>query len=108
MLAGLARWIGFLTMTVVLVGVMFLTAGFLWFTWNIPSDEASMDRKADGIVVLTGAAARIPDMPCTPAPGGADEEQRKTRGFGVSKGCVLSIVASMSIRFPASEPPRIE
>jgi uncharacterized SAM-binding protein YcdF (DUF218 family) len=61
MFAGLARWIGFLTMTAALVGVLLLTAGFLWFTWQIPSEEASMDRKADGIVVLTGAAARIPD-----------------------------------------------
>jgi uncharacterized SAM-binding protein YcdF (DUF218 family) len=61
MLAGLARWIGFLTMTVALVGAVLLTAGFLWFTWHIPTEESPIDRKADGIVVLTGAAARIPD-----------------------------------------------
>jgi uncharacterized SAM-binding protein YcdF (DUF218 family) len=61
MLAGLARWIGFLTMTVALVGAVLLAGGFLWFTSHIPIEEGPIERKADGIVVLTGAAARIPD-----------------------------------------------
>jgi uncharacterized SAM-binding protein YcdF (DUF218 family) len=61
MFAGLARWIGFLTMTAALVGVLLLAAGFLWFTLHIPYEEGPIERKADGIVVLTGAAARIPD-----------------------------------------------
>jgi uncharacterized SAM-binding protein YcdF (DUF218 family) len=61
MLAGLARWIGFFTMLVGVAGAVLLTAGFFWFVWNIPSEGVQLDRNADGIVVLTGAAARIPD-----------------------------------------------
>jgi uncharacterized SAM-binding protein YcdF (DUF218 family) len=61
MLASLARWIGFLTMFVVVVGAVLLTAGFFWFVLHIPTEEVQLERKADGIVVLTGAAARIPD-----------------------------------------------
>jgi uncharacterized SAM-binding protein YcdF (DUF218 family) len=61
MLAGLARWIGFLTMTVAVVGGLLLTFGFFSFAAQIASEEMPIDRKADGIVALTGAAARIPD-----------------------------------------------
>jgi len=61
MFAGLARWIGFLTMLVGVVGTLLLVGGFFWFAWTIPAEDASSDRKADGIVVLTGAASRIPD-----------------------------------------------
>ena len=61
MFGGLARWIGFLTMTVGVVAALVLTVGFLWFAFNISTDEPQVDRKADGIVVLTGAASRIPD-----------------------------------------------
>jgi uncharacterized SAM-binding protein YcdF (DUF218 family) len=61
MFAGLARWIGFLTMFVGVVGALLLAGGFFWFVWLIPGEDASLDRKADGIVVLTGAASRIPD-----------------------------------------------
>jgi uncharacterized SAM-binding protein YcdF (DUF218 family) len=61
MFASLARWIGFLTMTAGAVGVLLLAAGFFWFAWTIPNEEVTLDRNADGIVVLTGAASRIPD-----------------------------------------------
>jgi uncharacterized SAM-binding protein YcdF (DUF218 family) len=61
MLAGFARWIGFLTMTAGVVAVLLLTVGFFWFAWNIPIEESTLERNADGIVVLTGAASRIPD-----------------------------------------------
>ena len=61
MLAGFARWIGFLTMAAGVVGLVLLAGGFFWFVWQIPTEEVQLDRKADGIVVLTGAAARIPD-----------------------------------------------
>ena len=61
MLVGLARWIGYLTMFAMVVGTVLLTAGFFWFVLHIPTEEVQLDRKADGIVVLTGAAARIPD-----------------------------------------------
>ena len=61
MLAGFARWIGFLTMTAGVVAALLLTIGFFWFAWNIPVEEATLEHNADGIVVLTGAASRIPD-----------------------------------------------
>jgi uncharacterized SAM-binding protein YcdF (DUF218 family) len=61
MLVGLARWIGFFTMTAGVVGALLLAVGFFWFAFNIPNEDVSLDRKADGIVALTGAASRIPD-----------------------------------------------
>jgi uncharacterized SAM-binding protein YcdF (DUF218 family) len=36
-------------------------AGFLWFVGSVPTEEVSIDRPADGIVVLTGGASRITD-----------------------------------------------
>src|SRR5215469_9075436 len=61
MLAGLARWIGFLTMATAITAIIVLAVGFVWFVLQISSDEVTLDTRADGIVVLTGAAARIPD-----------------------------------------------
>ena len=61
MFARLARWIGFLTMAAGATGILLLAGGFGWFVFNIASDEVTLDTKADGIVALTGAAARIPD-----------------------------------------------
>jgi uncharacterized SAM-binding protein YcdF (DUF218 family) len=61
MFAGVARWIGFLTMAAGATGLILLAGGFIWFVSNIASDEVSLDTKADGIVALTGSAARIPD-----------------------------------------------
>ena len=61
MFGGFARWIGFLTMAAGATGLILLAGGFVWFVWDIPSEEVSIELKADGIVALTGAAARIPD-----------------------------------------------
>jgi len=61
MLAGFARWIGFLTMAAGVVGALLLAGGFFWFAAQVPSEETTLERGADGIVVLTGAATRIPD-----------------------------------------------
>jgi len=61
MFEGFARWIGFVTMFIGVVGSLLLAAGFIWFALTIPAEDVSKDRKADGIVVLTGAASRIPD-----------------------------------------------
>jgi len=61
MFEGFARWIGFVTMFIGVVGTFLLAAGFIWFALTIPGEDVSKDRKADGIVVLTGAASRIPD-----------------------------------------------
>jgi len=61
MFASFARWIGILTMFAGAAGLVLLTGGFFWFVWHIPMEEVQLDRNADGIVVLTGAASRIPD-----------------------------------------------
>ena len=61
MFASLARWIGFLTMTAGIVGALLLAGGFVWFYFSIANEEVQLERTADGIVVLTGAASRIPD-----------------------------------------------
>ena len=61
MFGSLARIIGFLTMTAGAAGAVLLGAGFVWFLFKIPTEEVALSRNADGIVVLTGAAARIPD-----------------------------------------------
>ncbi|HTT47333.1 MAG TPA: YdcF family protein [Pseudolabrys sp.] len=61
MLASIARFIGFLTMTAGAAGAVLLGAGFCWYLLKVPAEEVALDRNADGIVVLTGAAARIPD-----------------------------------------------
>lgn len=61
MFGSLARIIGFLTMTAGAAGAVLLSAGFVWFLFKIPTEEVALSRNADGIVVLTGAAARIPD-----------------------------------------------
>jgi uncharacterized SAM-binding protein YcdF (DUF218 family) len=61
MLSGLARWIGFLTMLAGTAGAVLLVCGFFWFVLQVPTEEVELRGKADGIVVLTGAATRIPD-----------------------------------------------
>jgi uncharacterized SAM-binding protein YcdF (DUF218 family) len=61
MFAGVARWIGFLTMAAGATGLILLAGGFVRFVSSIASDEMSLESRADGIVALTGAAGRIPD-----------------------------------------------
>jgi uncharacterized SAM-binding protein YcdF (DUF218 family) len=61
MFAGLARWIGFLTMAASVTGLLLLSGGYVWFLSQITNEEVSPEIRADGIVALTGAAARIPD-----------------------------------------------
>jgi uncharacterized SAM-binding protein YcdF (DUF218 family) len=61
MFGGFARWIGFLTMAAGATGIILLAGGFIFFVASIANEEVTLDTKADGIVALTGAAARIPD-----------------------------------------------
>jgi uncharacterized SAM-binding protein YcdF (DUF218 family) len=61
MLSGFVRWVGFLTITAAVAGIVVLAFGFFWFVWQVPDQEVALERNADGIVVLTGAATRIPD-----------------------------------------------
>jgi uncharacterized SAM-binding protein YcdF (DUF218 family) len=43
------------------LGVVAVIVGFAWFLWELPDEEAALDRNADGIVVLTGGTSRISD-----------------------------------------------
>ena len=61
MFSRVARFVGFLTMAALGFGLGLLVAGFFWFVDKVPTREAQIDGNADGIVVLTGAASRIPD-----------------------------------------------
>jgi uncharacterized SAM-binding protein YcdF (DUF218 family) len=61
MLGSFARLIGFLTMAAATVGAVLLAGGFVWFVFSVPNEGTLLGPKADGIVVLTGAASRIPD-----------------------------------------------
>jgi uncharacterized SAM-binding protein YcdF (DUF218 family) len=45
----------------VLAAIAALALGFVWFLYRVPTDDASPDRTAEGIVVLTGGALRIND-----------------------------------------------
>jgi uncharacterized SAM-binding protein YcdF (DUF218 family) len=61
MMIGFARCLGYLTMIVAVVGALMLAVGFGRFVGQIADQETRLDTTADGVVVLTGAAARIPD-----------------------------------------------
>jgi uncharacterized SAM-binding protein YcdF (DUF218 family) len=54
------RLIGLL-MGLFVLGLVLFVAGFGWFLWSVPNEEVALDRKADGIVVLTGGASRTND-----------------------------------------------
>ena len=41
MFEGFARWIGFVTMFIGVVGSLLLAAGFIWFAWTIPGEDVS-------------------------------------------------------------------
>jgi uncharacterized SAM-binding protein YcdF (DUF218 family) len=60
LLSAVMRHARFLVAAIVAVVVVF-AAGFFWFVGRVPEDEVVLDRNADGIVVLTGGAARIND-----------------------------------------------
>jgi uncharacterized SAM-binding protein YcdF (DUF218 family) len=57
----IARWFVRAAMVVVVVSAAVICAGFAWFVYHVPAEEVSLDRNADGIVVLTGGASRISD-----------------------------------------------
>ena len=44
MFAGLARWIGFLTM-IAIVGGLLLTGGFFWFATQISAEEMTLNAR---------------------------------------------------------------
>jgi uncharacterized SAM-binding protein YcdF (DUF218 family) len=50
-----------LTVALCVGAALLLALGFFWFVSVLPTEEVKLDRKADGIVVLTGGASRIVD-----------------------------------------------
>jgi len=55
------RPVGFLLAAMVGTGALALVAGFFWFVAGVPEEEIALNRSAEGIVALTGGAARITD-----------------------------------------------
>src|SRR5262245_36602382 len=45
----------------IVVAILAVPMGFLWFAGRVPTHEVALTRDADGIVVLTGGASRITD-----------------------------------------------
>jgi uncharacterized SAM-binding protein YcdF (DUF218 family) len=58
--SAVVRHVRFVVAATVVVALV-LAAGFFWFVGRVPEEEVVLDRNADGIVVLTGGAARIND-----------------------------------------------
>jgi uncharacterized SAM-binding protein YcdF (DUF218 family) len=56
----LRRFVGAVA-TLAVVGAVVLGCGFVWFVRHVPAEEITLDRNADGIVVLTGGASRVAD-----------------------------------------------
>jgi uncharacterized SAM-binding protein YcdF (DUF218 family) len=60
----LRRVVGATVAIVVMLAVtaaLVFVGGFLWFVRTVPTEEVTLRRDADGIVVLTGGASRIAD-----------------------------------------------
>src|SRR5215475_1186050 len=53
----LARGIFLFALAIVAV----IGGGFVWFVWHVPATEVTLNRNADGIVVMTGGASRVSD-----------------------------------------------
>src|SRR5215470_7321029 len=60
-IAGAARRLWRLTVLAGFAAAVAFVGGFLWFVASVPTEEVTIDRPADGIVVLTGGASRITD-----------------------------------------------
>ncbi len=90
-LRRIARAIAWLAVAAVIV----LGAGFVWFVSHVPAEEITLDRNADGIVVLTGGASRVPDAIELLAEG------RGTRLLisGVHKGTTATEIARQVPRY---------
>ncbi|MGZ3361445.1 MAG: YdcF family protein, partial [Xanthobacteraceae bacterium] len=58
---ALLRRVGWSTFVLCAALVLMAGAGFFWFIWRVPAEEAPLTRNADGIVALTGGASRIAD-----------------------------------------------
>jgi uncharacterized SAM-binding protein YcdF (DUF218 family) len=55
------RRLSAISLRLALLCVVLLVAGFGVFIWLLPEQEVTLDRTADGIVVLTGGTSRVSD-----------------------------------------------
>jgi uncharacterized SAM-binding protein YcdF (DUF218 family) len=55
---ALLRWV---MVAALGLAALALGIGFLWFLMRVPTEDTALERRAEGIVVLTGGAARIND-----------------------------------------------
>jgi uncharacterized SAM-binding protein YcdF (DUF218 family) len=55
-----AAFYGMVGRAVVILAIVF-AIGFFWFVGQVSSSEVTLNRSADGIVVLTGGASRVSD-----------------------------------------------
>jgi uncharacterized SAM-binding protein YcdF (DUF218 family) len=55
------RLLGLTTVAACLAVAGLLALGFLCFVWSLPTEEVTITRKAEGIVVFTGGASRTSD-----------------------------------------------
>src|SRR5262249_49660163 len=60
-LARAAAFLRYGILISVVIGLFGLALGFVWFVARMPTEDAPLDRNAEGIVVLTGGAARLLD-----------------------------------------------
>jgi uncharacterized SAM-binding protein YcdF (DUF218 family) len=57
----LLRSIGWITAILCIAALLAFVLGFFWFIARVPSSEITLSGTTDGIVVLTGDSARIPE-----------------------------------------------
>src|SRR5438128_11817268 len=57
----LLRRLGWSTLTLCAFAVLLMVLGFLWFVRQVPAEEVTLHRDADGIVALRGVASRNGD-----------------------------------------------
>jgi len=55
------RWIRTFLVRLAGIGGIIIVVGFAGFLWQLPSEEVTLSRNADGIVVLTGGTSRVTD-----------------------------------------------
>ena len=61
LLARALRTLRFMILLGIVLGTLALALGFAWFLARVPGEDTALDRRAEGIVALTGGAARIND-----------------------------------------------
>ena len=57
----LLRRLGWSALAFCAAAALSIGLGFIWFVQQVPAEEVSLHRNADGIVALTGGASRITD-----------------------------------------------